>query len=91
MKNLKEIEALVMQGNLTEAYDELTAFLAKDGQNASGWFMLGNIYRRKNQWEDAINAYNKAKYYNPEGPADAAIESVYEKIRSIRSVIDSLS
>ena len=29
-------------------------------------------------WGEAINAYNKAKMINPDGPAATAIEAIYE-------------
>jgi uncharacterized protein HemY len=45
--------------------------------------MLGNLYRRQQLWGDAINMLNKAKLLDPDGPADAAIESIYNIIRFV--------
>ncbi|MCI1779451.1 MAG: tetratricopeptide repeat protein [Bacteroidales bacterium] len=73
-----EIEALLREGRLSEAYDCLNVLLEKEPSNASAWYLLGNIYRRQELWGDAINAYNKAKLLNPSGPAAAAVDSIYE-------------
>jgi cytochrome c-type biogenesis protein CcmH/NrfG len=59
--------------------------LKKDPGCAHAWYLLGGIYRRQQLWGDAINAYNKAKLIEPGGPADAAIESIYDIIRFVNT------
>lgn len=83
MKTLNEIEEILFAGRMDEAYDELYEVLDKEPDNARAWYMLGGIYRRKEMWGEAINAYNKAKMIEPDGPADAAIESIYDIIRFV--------
>lgn len=83
MQSIKEIEDLLLAGKIDQAYQDLNDLLAKDPDNASAWYMLGGIYRRQQLWGDAINAYNKAKMLDPDGPADAAIESIYDIIRFV--------
>lgn len=78
MRTLTEIERIISHGGLDEAREELSEFLEKEPQNDRAWYLLGGIYRRKELWGDAINAYNKAKLINPEGPAAAAVESIYD-------------
>ena len=73
-----EIEALLREGKIEEAYSQLNALLEQDQKNAYGWYLLGGIYRRQQLWGEAINAYNKAKMLEPDGPAAVAIESIYE-------------
>jgi len=73
-----EIEALLREGKLEEAYSHLNALLEKEPRNAYGWYLLGGIYRRQQLWGEAINAYNQAKMIEPDGPAAVAIESIYE-------------
>ena len=73
-----EIEALLREGRLEEAYSELNNLLEKEPKNAYAWYLLGGIYRRQQLWGEAINAYNKAKMIEPNGPAAVAIESIYE-------------
>lgn len=73
-----EIEALLREGSLEQAYNQLNRLLEREPGNAYGWYLLGGIYRRQQLWGDAINAYNKAKMIDPDGPAAVAIESIYE-------------
>ena len=80
---LTEIEALLRAGELEEAHQSLQAFVKAEPSNPQGWYMLGNIYRRQQLWGDAINMLNKAKLLDPDGPADAAIESIYDIIRFV--------
>jgi Cytochrome c biogenesis factor len=76
-----EIEALMRESKLEEAYDQLNTLLEKEPNNAHGWYLLGGIYRRQQLWGEAINAYTKAKMIDPDGPAAVAIESIYEILR----------
>jgi Tetratricopeptide repeat. len=80
-----EIEALLREGKSSEAYTQLVALLENDPKNARGWYLLGGIYRGQQLWGDAINAYNKAKLIDPEGPAATAIESIYEILNFINT------
>ena len=73
-----EIEALLREGKLDQAYDQLNLLLEKEPGNSYAWYLLGGIYRRQQLWGDAINAYNKAKMIDPKGPAATAIEAIYE-------------
>ncbi len=73
-----EIEALLRECKVEEAYSHLNELLKQDPKNAYGWYLLGGIYRRQQLWGEAINAYNQAKMIDPDGPAAVAIESIYE-------------
>ena len=73
-----EIEALMREGLNEEAYNQVNALLEREPKNAYAWYLLGGLYRRQQMWGEAINAYNKAKMLEPDGPADAAISSIYE-------------
>ncbi len=82
MTALSEIErALASGGDLNDIYDALQVMLKVEPDNSAVWYLLGGVFRRKQQWQDAISAYNRAKMLDPEGPADAAIESIYDMIR----------
>jgi len=83
MSSLSEIEKALASGeSLNDIYDSLQAILRNEPSNPSAWYLLGGVFRRKRQWEDAISAYNQSKLLDPEGPADAAIESIYEVINN---------
>ncbi|HIT49271.1 MAG TPA: tetratricopeptide repeat protein [Candidatus Coprenecus stercoripullorum] len=82
---ISEIERTISHGRLNEARDELLLLLENEPENARAWYLLGGIYRRKEMWGDAINAYNRAKLIDPEGPAAAAIESIYDIIRFVNT------
>lgn len=73
-----EIEALLRESRVGEAYNQLNLILEREPGNAYAWYLLGGIYRRQQLWGDAINAYNKAKMIDPTSPAATAIEAIYE-------------
>ncbi|MFA7116026.1 MAG: tetratricopeptide repeat protein [Bacteroidales bacterium] len=76
-----EIEKLITKNETEKAFKELFLYVKENPDNAKAWYLLGNVYRKHEQWGEAINALNKAKLIDPEGPADAAIESIYNIIR----------
>ncbi len=73
-----EIEALLRESKVDEAYSQLLNLLSVDDNNAYAWYLLGGIYRRQQMWGEAINAYNRAKLIDPASPAATAIDSIYE-------------
>ncbi|MCK9625646.1 MAG: hypothetical protein M0R23_04185 [Bacteroidales bacterium] len=84
MKTLKDIEEILRKdGGLDEAYQALYDLIELEPENAQAWYMLGGIYRRQQLWGEAINAYNKAKMIEPDGPAAASIESIYDILRFV--------
>ena len=82
-QSLTDIEALLRANRLEEAHQSLCDFVKREPDNPQGWYMLGNLYRRQQLWGEAINHLNKAKLLDPDGPADAAIESIYNIIRFV--------
>ena len=80
---LSEIEALLRANELEEAHQSLQEYVKRQPSDPQGWYLLGNLYRRQQLWGDAINMLNKAKLLDPDGPADAAIESIYNIIRFV--------
>lgn len=85
MRTIRDIELLLSDGKIETAYQELNEFLAANPKSAEGWYIMGGIYRAQELWGDAINSYNKAKLIEPGGPADAAIESIYDIIRFVNT------
>ena len=83
MERLADIEKKLSAGEIENAFNSLSDFLEKEPKSAKGWYLMGGIYRRQQMWGEAINAYSKAKLIEPDGPADAAIESIYDIIRFV--------
>lgn len=79
--NLLEIDQLLRVGEVEKAHLELMEFLNREPENSEAWYLMGSILRRQQLWGEAINALNKAKFLNPEGPAAHAIDSIYEILR----------
>ena len=81
VRTLKEIEQILREEGAVKAHEELGKLLEKEPENAQAWYLLGGIYRREQQWGEAINALNRAKFLDPAGPAAHAIEHIYEILR----------
>jgi len=77
-KTLMEIEQILRKESTQKAHAELEKFLENEPDNAEAWYLMGGIYRREQNWGEAINALNKAKFLDPAGPAAHAIEHIYE-------------
>ncbi|MFA6770978.1 MAG: tetratricopeptide repeat protein [Bacteroidales bacterium] len=78
VKNLMEIEQTLRKESVQKAHAELEVFLQKEPDNAEAWYLMGGILRREQNWGEAINALNRAKFLDPAGPAAHAIEHIYE-------------
>lgn len=85
MATLVEIEGILAKGKMEEAYEMLNSYIATNSEDAQAWYLLGSMYRRQELWGDAINAYNKAKLLDPQGPAAAAIESIYDVLHFVNT------
>lgn len=85
MTTLVEIEKTLASGKVDEAFESLQTFLKAEPDNAKAWYLLGSIHRRHQQWGDAINAFNRSKLLDPNGPSDAAIESIYDILRFVNT------
>lgn len=66
---MEEILQHIHNNNLDEAIRLLKERIAKEPQNEEAHFVLGNVYRKMEDWKDAINCYLKAEEINPDSPA----------------------
>ena len=82
-RSLVEIEQILRNEGTKRAYEEINTLLKFQPNNAEAWYMLGGILRREEQWGEAINAYNRAKFLNPEGPAAYAVDAIYDIIHFV--------
>ena len=73
MESLDRIEAILQDGRIEEATGLLEDFISAGGTNLDrAYYLLGNAYRKKGDWQGAINNYLEAMEINPDSPAAAA-------------------
>lgn len=66
--DLNDVQALVRQGNLTQATDRLNAYLAKNPKDARGRFLRGLILTEQKRPADAIRVFVALTEEYPELP-----------------------
>ncbi len=76
--DLLEIQQIIEKGDLAKAKSLLDEYIAKNKNDDKAYFLLGNIYRRSEDWQNTINSFQKAIDINPESPAVAAKENIYK-------------
>lgn len=62
----------LLDGNKIEEAIDFLKTLVEDSQEENkdiAYYVLGNAYRRGNNWQDAINSYSRAVEINPSSPA----------------------
>ncbi len=70
---LQEVKDLIDDGRADKAIDMLSGVVNLDDSTDSELFyLLGNAYRKKGDWQQAINNYLEAVERNPESPAAEA-------------------
>ena len=72
MTNLDAIKDLLSQNKTEEAIAQLLAYITENDKDDEAFFVLGNAYRKFNDWKHAMSAYCQAMELNPESPAKDA-------------------
>jgi tetratricopeptide (TPR) repeat protein len=54
---IKEIGRLLEEDKVERAIEELKRYIAANPKSDKAYFMLGNAYRRKNDWKNAMTNY----------------------------------
>ncbi|HIW86704.1 MAG TPA: tetratricopeptide repeat protein [Candidatus Onthomorpha intestinigallinarum] len=83
MINTEDIEtsrALLEQGRIEDAIKKLEELTNDESDELKdvAYYLLGNAYRRGNNWKDAINNYTRAIELNPDSPAVALRKNCIE-------------
>ena len=70
MDTLDGIESILQEGRIEEAISLLGDFISSStAPTDRAYYLLGNAYRKKGDWQGAINNYLEAMAINPESPA----------------------
>lgn len=78
MSSLSEIKKLIAEEQFAEAERQLKALLEQRSEDGEAHFLLGNLYRKREDWEGALNEYQAAMDINPESPARMAYDAIQE-------------
>lgn len=74
MENLEAVRRFIYEGRLEEALAALDEIIRRDAACDVAFYLRGNIYRKKNDWQQALNNYLAAIELNPDSPAKQAYE-----------------
>ena len=78
-ERLKAIKNLINEGEAEKAIEELNAALETgNGERDRMFYLMGNAYRKMNNWQGALNSYQEAIALNPESPAKEAREMMMD-------------
>lgn len=80
---LQEIKETLVNGNsdktiINGVIVSLKQFIAQNPKSDDAYFLLGNAYRRREEWGEAMNAFQSAVELNPNSPAKIAYRSIQE-------------
>lgn len=74
-----QIKELLRQDRVDEAIDELNRYTAAHPDcSDEPYYLLGNAWRKKGNWQLALNHYLEAIERNPESPAVSAKKMVMD-------------
>ena len=73
MEALGAIEEILQAGRVEEAIGLLKEYIAASPVPSDrAYYLLGNAYRKRGDWQGAINNYLEAMAINPDSPAKNA-------------------
>ena len=73
------IKALLAENKADEAIAALEEYRAGGGEmDDTLFYLLGNAWRKKGNWQMAMNNYLEAVHRNPESPAQQALDMANE-------------
>lgn len=79
MEQLDYLKKLINKGDVDRAIKELNILLESDSiPKDILFYLLGNAYRKKSDWQQALNSYQSAIDINPNSPAVHARQIVMD-------------
>lgn len=74
---LQDIKIQIGRGDAEGAIEELTNFIRNNAHaNDEAYYLLGNAYRKMENWQMALNNYLEAIERNPQSPAADARDMI---------------
>lgn len=78
MKDLVALKNDLLDGKTEEVVEQLKVYVAQHQGDAEAHFLLGNAYRKMENWELALNNYRVSMDLDPSGPARMAYDATIE-------------
>lgn len=78
MTSLTDIKKIFLEGDVDRAIALLDEYVAAHPESDEAYFLRGNAYRKKENWQEALNNYSEAMELNREGPATLAYNATIE-------------
>lgn len=75
MDTLSYIKDLLSGNRVDKAIKELERYIKENPTSDEAYYLLGNAYRKTDNWKQALTNYSIAKEINPDGPGAQAYEA----------------
>ena len=75
---MTEIKKMIQEGKLDDAIQLLLLKIENNNNDDEPYYLLGNAYRKKGDWQQAVNNYLEAISRNPESPAVNARQMIMD-------------
>lgn len=72
MADLSKIQTNIDQNKIDVAIEQLGELIKENPNNDRLYYLMGNAYRKQENWQMAINSYLEAVEINPDSPAAEA-------------------
>lgn len=76
--DFNKIRQMINEGKVAEAIADLNAYVKSEPNSDEAFFLLGNAYRKQENWQEALNNYACAMEINEESPARLAYAATIE-------------
>ena len=78
MSSLSEIKKLIAEERFADAEEQLKLYIDGNPNDEAAHFLMGNLHRKREDWQGALNEYQAAMDLNPESPARMAYDAIQE-------------
>ncbi|MCQ2210800.1 MAG: tetratricopeptide repeat protein [Paludibacteraceae bacterium] len=75
---LSDLKERLYEGVTDKLIEDFKEYVSAHPSSDEAYFLLGNAYRRQENWEDALNSYQNAMDINPDSPAKLAYDAIQE-------------